>query len=280
VRTCYQLIPVFLEATTPNSICSIVGLQLRWAAMSDSELLAKETYFQEQALLDLSDDEPYIPNESVINLERALEESKEMQPPSLSKQTSSFLGPTPRERQIQFEEYTQKRRVSDRQTNQKLTRSSTAPQAEPTENSQTTRPRNGLVTSTASGKSRLKRTISLPLTIDKECTPFYKRVGIIPRELKSGKSVKPANDIKLVPEHKQLLKDKIIYFYPNDDISMARRRRIHKAIQLGGAWVNKWSDDITHIMLDDETYTYTQLTRHLNRPIPPVCVFKSRNLSS
>ncbi|EUC47441.1 hypothetical protein COCMIDRAFT_24607 [Bipolaris oryzae ATCC 44560] len=245
--------------------------------MSDLELLAKITYFEEQALLNSSDDGPYTANESVLNLERALEESKPILVPLLLSHSGSFNGPTPREIQAQFEEHTERRRTSNRQINQKLTRSSTVPPTEPAESIQISKSRNGRNVGTNSGKSRLKRTISLSQIFDKESIPFYKRAGAIPRELKSGKTVKPANDIRLFSESKQLLKEKIIYFYPNDDISMARRRRIHKVIQLGAAWADKWSDSITHVMFDDGTYTYTQLVQHLGRSIPPVRELQAGN---
>ncbi|USP74488.1 uncharacterized protein yc1106_01762 [Curvularia clavata] len=237
--------------------------------MSDFDRLAKEAYFQEQSLLDLSDDDDvYTPNESLLNLERALAESKSIKPLSLPKKTSSFLGPTPREMQAQFEEHAMQQRASGRQVNQRLTRSCTAPQPEANKSSRTAPSRNSVAGSAVSSKSRLKRTISVSQLLEKESIHFYRRVGAIPRELKSGKNVKPATNIKLAPEHKQLLKGKIVYFYPNDDISMARRRRIHKTIELGAAWVKDWSDDITHIIVDDDTYTYAQLMRHLDRPIP------------
>ncbi|EUC28966.1 hypothetical protein COCCADRAFT_8760 [Bipolaris zeicola 26-R-13] len=237
--------------------------------MSDPELLAKIIYFEEQALLNLSDDELYIPDESVLNLERALEESKHILVTSLPSRSGSFNGPTPREMQAQFEEHTERRRTSNRQINQKLIRSTTVPPTEPAKSVQIPKSRNGPNVGTDSGKSRLKRTISLSQIFHKECTPFYKRAGAIPHELKNGKIVKPADNIRLFPGNKQLLKEKIVYFYPNDDISMARRRRIHKVIQLGAAWADKWSDSITHVMFDDGTYTYTQLVRHLGRPISP-----------
>ncbi|KAJ4359055.1 hypothetical protein N0V95_002517 [Ascochyta clinopodiicola] len=113
--------------------------------------------------------------------------------------------------------------------------------------------------------STVKRVTSLPNMTGLDQMPFYQQMGVVPRELKNGKNVKPADNIKLEPESKQLLRGKIVYFCPNDDISMARRTRIHKVIQLGAAWVNKWRDDITHVFVDDASYTYTQLLRHLNR---------------
>lgn len=51
---------------------------------------------------------------------------------------------------------------------------------------------------------------------------------------------------------------------------MARRRRIHKVIQLGAAWVTNWRDDITHIMMDEDIYTYNLLLRHLKKTELPV----------
>lgn len=113
--------------------------------------------------------------------------------------------------------------------------------------------------------SKMKRVTSLPSLAGLDRLPFYKKMGVVPRELKNGKNVKLADNIKLEPESKQLLRGKIVYFYPNDDVSMVRRTRIHKVIQLGAAWVTKWRDDVTHVLVDDANYTYSQLLRHLNR---------------
>ncbi|KAF1840768.1 uncharacterized protein K460DRAFT_389337 [Cucurbitaria berberidis CBS 394.84] len=234
--------------------------------MSEQELSAKEAYFKEQSLLDLSDDERDLPDESFGTLERALAESKTMPPPKLLRQTSSFLGPTPKERQAEFDAHTNRRRAASRQEGHKLIRTSTAPEPEFTKSFPVTKSQSGLASGPVvdNGK-RLKRVSSLPELAGKSLIPFYKQVGVIPRELKNGKKVKPADNIKLEPKHKQLLQGKIVYFYPNDDISMVRRTRIHKAIQLGAAWVDRWRDDVTHIMLDDDSYTYNQLLRHVNR---------------
>ena len=232
--------------------------------MSSRKLSAKEAYFNEHALLHLEDDEDdedEDPNESVQVLEDALKESMTLARPKFRKQTSSFLGPTPKEKQAEFEAYTKRQRAIERQMSQTLVRSSTASELEVTKSfPTTTKSCSGVA---ASGRGKLKRTSSL---ID---IPFYKQVGVVPRELKNGKKVKIANDIKLYPPHRQLFKDKIVYFYPNDDISMARRTRIHKVIQLGAAWVTAWRTDITHIILDDATYTCKQLLQHLNRTYVP-----------
>lgn len=232
--------------------------------MSHNDLASKEAYFEEQALLDLSDDERDFSNNSPGVVDRALEDLKAMPPPTSEKAKSSFLGPTPKERRAAFEARTTKHRTTTRESGLSLVRSSTAPEAEFIKSCPVTKPRNG-VSSTVKGKNKMKRVASLPDLPALDQTPFYKQIGTIPRELKNGKNVKPADNIKLEPEHKQLLKGKIVYFYPNDDISMVRRTRIHKVIQLGAAWVNRWRDDITHIMLDDANYSYSQLLRHLNK---------------
>lgn len=230
--------------------------------MTDNDLSTKEAYFEEQALLDLSDDERDYPRNSPGVIERALEDSKAMPPPTLDKTRSSFLGPTPKERRAAFEAHSTKHRAITRDSAPTLARSSTAPESELIKSFPVAQPRRGLPTN---GDNKLKRVASLPDMTAVNQTPFYKQSGVIPRELKHGKNVKPANNIKLEPEHKQLLKGKVVYFFPNDDISMVRRMRIHKVIQLGAAWVNRWRDDVTHIIVDDANYTYSQLLRHLNK---------------
>jgi DNA polymerase IV len=232
--------------------------------MPDSELSSKEAYFQEQALLDISDDEHDFPGQSEDIITRALGDSRAMPPPTLENQRSSFLGPTPKQRQAEFEAHTNKFRPATRESCLKLARSSTAPGPELTKSFPNTKSHSSRLSNVGSA-SKIKRISSLPEVASVNQTPFYKRMGTIPRELKNGKNVKPADNIKLEPEHKQLLKGKVVYFYPNDDISMVRRMRIHKVIQLGAAWVNRWRDDVTHIMLDDAGYTYSQLLRHVNR---------------
>src|SRR3954471_14784726 len=98
--------------------------------MSDPKLSAKEAYFNEHALLDISDDENDVPNESLQILENALKESMTIAQPKIRKQTGSFLGPTPKERQSEFEACTKRQRATERQASQDLIRSSTAPQPE------------------------------------------------------------------------------------------------------------------------------------------------------
>jgi DNA polymerase IV len=233
--------------------------------MTDNDLSAKEAYFKEQSLLELADDERGFHRDRIDILDRALAGSKTMPPPGLKRTSSSFLGPTPKERQAAFEAHATKHRAGTRESGLKLARSSTAPETELTKSFPVTKWR-GDQMSNAMSANELKRIASLPDMDTPNQTPFYKQMGFaIPRELKNGKNVKLADNIKLEPEQKQLLKNKVVYFHPNDDISMARRMRIHKVIQLGAAWVNRWRDDVTHIMLDDASYSYSQLLRHLNR---------------
>jgi DNA polymerase IV len=233
--------------------------------MTDNELSAKEAYFEEQSLLELADDERDFHSDRVDMLDRALADSKAMPPPSLKRTSSSFLGPTPKERQSAFEAHLTKHRAGMRESGNKLARSSTAPETELTTSFSVTKSR-GDQMSNGRSANKPKRVASLPDMETSNQTPFYKQMGFtIPRELKNGKNVKLADNIKLEPEQKQLLRNKIVYFHPNDDISMARRMRLHKVIQLGAAWVNRWRDDVTHIMFDDASYSYSQLLRHLNK---------------
>jgi hypothetical protein len=197
-----------------------------------------------------------------------------MLPPSNTRRPSSFNGPTPKEIQARadFEAHATERRTNTRNIGH-LTRSSTISGLETVIDFPVTRPR--LASSSSSVRDErksLKRVFSLPEVGMESQVPFYKRVGVVPRDLKNGKNVKPAENIKLEPESKQLLRDKVIYFYPNDDVSMVRRMRIHKIIQLGAAWVRTWREDVTHVMVDDANHTYGQLLRHLNRAGFPVSV--------
>ncbi|KAF2654395.1 hypothetical protein K491DRAFT_693926 [Lophiostoma macrostomum CBS 122681] len=236
--------------------------------MADKELAEKVGYFQEQDLLDISDDETGFKEEESFDVERALADSKAMPPPTLVRQRSSFLGPTPKEELAQRK--APEKLPFKRQNALTLTRSATAPEAETLKSFPSSKPkRKSPPPEGVSPRKKLKHTASLPDIVSKAQVtaqiPFYKEFGIMPRELKSGKSVKLADNIQIEPESKQLLRRKVIYFYPNDDISMARRLRIHKVIQLGSAWVTNWRDDVTHVMVDDASYTYNQLLKHLNR---------------
>lgn len=239
--------------------------------MSGAELAAKQAYFEEQKLLDISDDETSCNNEAFQRIETAM---AEVQTSKLIRQTSSFLGPTPKEVEADFEAHTSRRRAMIRDETRILARAITAPETELTQSFPVTKPRTRQVAHAEGNmSSKVKRITSLPNMPELNQTPFYQRLGTVPRELKNGKNAKPADNIKLEPESRQLLRGKVVYFYPNDDVSMVRRTRIHMVIRLGAAWVNKWRDDVTHVFVDDASHTYTQLLRHLNRAGFPVRLF-------
>ncbi|CBX92601.1 hypothetical protein IAQ61_006010 [Plenodomus lingam] len=235
--------------------------------MSDDELSVKKSYFQNQDLLDVSDDEQYDMGESSKAIERMLVDSKVMPPPRLITHSSSFLGPTPKELQAEFEAHAKMQRAFTRQDAQKLARSSTVPESDVTKSFTVTKPSPEPFIARGKRGEKLRRTSSLPSLP----VPFYKRMGNIPRELSKGKKKAGlAENIEVRPEATQLLKEKVVYFYPNDDVSMLRRMRIHNIIQLGAAWVKSWRDDVTHIITDDETVTYGHLLTHLKLERVPV----------
>lgn len=181
-----------------------------------------------------------------------------MLPPPPNCSQSRCLGPTPRERRQAFEAHTTEHRAAVRGRESSLTRSSTAPGSVA----------NSFPAAYPNRKHRtpptmLKKTSSMSSCGTQHLPPFYTRMGDIPRELKNV-NAKIAMNIVVEPKHKQLLREKIVYFFPNNDISMARRLRIHKIIQLGAAWVKHWRDDVTHVVFDDDKHTYSQLIRHLN----------------
>jgi DNA polymerase IV len=182
----------------------------------DKELEDKVAYFKDQELLDISNDETGFPDAGLLAAERefAFADAKPMAPPRLVRQSSSFLGPTPRERQAEFEAQARRQRAQTRERGVALVRSVTAPERDVSSSFPSTAPDTKRTPKKSLERQTLKRNASLsdlPETghVQKEI-PFYRQSGVVPRELKSGKHVKPADNIKLDPPHKQLLKGKVI----------------------------------------------------------------------
>jgi DNA polymerase IV len=237
--------------------------------MSNDEALEKEAYFKQQELLDLSDDDDTPLSDDLLIVQRAIADSRAMpSPPSFKRQTSSFLGPTPRQKRAEFKAKPPGKHSYARPA-QDMARSVTEPEVDVSGTFPSAKSKEKRTPSPEPPRSRkkLKHTRSLPDPVStaqvQDQTPFYKTTGVMPRELKNGKNIKLADNIKLDPEAKQLLKGKIVYYYPSDDVSMPRRTRLHRIIRLGAAWVTSWRDDIDFIMTDDAIYTYSMLQRHL-----------------
>ena len=80
-----------------------------------------------------------------------------------------------------------------------------------------------------------------------------------PRASKKGKREKP---LVLMPKPLQIFKGLFFYFFPNNDISPARRARIRKAMEWGAVWVKDWERGITHIIADS-SLCYNDLLKYL-----------------
>lgn len=61
----------------------------------------------------------------------------------------------------------------------------------------------------------------------------------------------------------------LIDFVPNDDVAQARKFRIRKAMERGAMWARSWTDDITHVIVDDDR-SYSDVLRFLQIPSLPV----------
>lgn len=159
--------------------------------MADNTLEDKIAYFKEHKLMDSSDEEPGSPDSDLVHIQRVLDGVDAMPPPppKLLRRPSSFLGQPPKKLQAEFDAHTAKRRAVNRVQVQIVDSSAPA------------------LTSTPTPVPTLSKAPPVP---KQEEVPFYKRFGAIPRELKMGRNVKLANDIKLEPNHKQLFKGKII----------------------------------------------------------------------
>lgn len=185
--------------------------------MANEEALAleKEAYFKQQELLDLSDDETGV-SAGFLIVERAIADSRAMPPPpSLVRQRSNFLGPTPRERQAELETHNPKKRTIAR-PGQDMARSAAEPDMDVSSSFPSVKPRQkrSPIPKQTGLRKRVKHTTSLPDLVSpgrmQDQTPFYKQIGVIPRELRNGKSIKLADHIQLDAEPRQLLKGKII----------------------------------------------------------------------
>lgn len=190
--------------------------------MSDKELQEKIAYFTEQRRLDSLDDENDFPDDSYLRIERAFADTKAMPPPPKLVRQKSFLGPTPKERQAEFERkqaefeaHTKRQRDQARVLEQiSLVRSNTAPEADVSRSFPAAKPNGKGAPGRPAERYKLKRNVSLsdlptPKANVHDEVPFYKGCGVIPREVKL-KNAKPADNIVLEREHKQLFKGKII----------------------------------------------------------------------
>ncbi|KAF2197911.1 hypothetical protein GQ43DRAFT_184656 [Delitschia confertaspora ATCC 74209] len=248
--------------------------------MSEKELEEKQAYFQSLDLLNISDDETSFPDaglleaQYVLTVKAGATSAMSLPPrPSHMRRTSSgFLGPTPKERQMEFELRALKHHGVRRLVEQGLIGASTVPELEVEVSSNlpaATPKRSQTELSMDNGRGKIRKLTHSASFPDLDVQDlFYKRVGQIPRPIGSSKAKKVA-DIKLEPGYKQVLKGKIIYFFPNNDISQTRRFRIHKVIQLGAAWVTEWIPDITHIIVEDDSFTYGHLLKHLQMKALP-----------
>ncbi|CAI6241635.1 unnamed protein product [Periconia digitata] len=242
-----------------------------YTIMDSDKLREKERYFEQQELH--SDDEHHSPNESFLAIGRALADVEAMPPPRLPRSFGSFLGPTMKEQRREWEARKTAQTSSTKPSiTHPLKRSLTEPNSDVTDHSpdssfSSIASRKRRKTRDGEGESQRmpKRTSSMPSLDVQANIPDYRQHGAVPRELKNGKKAQPATNIKLVPEERQIFKGKVVYMYPNNDISMVRRTRIHKLIQVGAIWVNSWRDDITHIVFDNRDDTYSDLLRHLNK---------------
>ncbi|KAJ5246830.1 hypothetical protein N7468_001813 [Penicillium chermesinum] len=91
------------------------------------------------------------------------------------------------------------------------------------------------------------------------------------------------SNAKVVPEGKQIFKNLVFFFFPNNDVSSLRRLRIQRAQEYGARWAREWSSTITHVIVDKDL-SYQDLVVHLklesvpeniaivNDTYPPECL--------
>ncbi|KAF2431036.1 DNA polymerase beta-like protein [Tothia fuscella] len=73
----------------------------------------------------------------------------------------------------------------------------------------------------------------------------------------------------MVPEAQRIFTGLSLYFFPNSDANKVRKRRIEKAKEYGAVWTKVWSNNVTHVIVDNKM-TYQEVTKFLKLDtLPP-----------
>ncbi|KAL2872058.1 DNA-directed DNA polymerase IV [Aspergillus lucknowensis] len=67
---------------------------------------------------------------------------------------------------------------------------------------------------------------------------------------------------KIIPEHLQIFKGLVFFFFPNNDVSPLRRLRIQRAQEYGARWEKTWGSNITHVIVD-KGLKFEDILKHL-----------------
>ncbi|KAJ5714015.1 uncharacterized protein N7483_011196 [Penicillium malachiteum] len=84
----------------------------------------------------------------------------------------------------------------------------------------------------------------------------------------SKKRKSNSNNTKVVPEDQQIFKELVFFFFPNNDVSPARRLRIQRAREYGAQWALSLSEEVTHVIVD-KGLRYQDLLKHIKLEIIP-----------
>ncbi|KAL2835779.1 hypothetical protein BJY01DRAFT_66126 [Aspergillus pseudoustus] len=68
---------------------------------------------------------------------------------------------------------------------------------------------------------------------------------------------------KNIPEHLQIFKGLVFFFFPNTDVSPLRRLRIQRAQEYGALWERNWGNNITHVIVD-KGLKFEEVLKHLS----------------
>lgn len=69
-----------------------------------------------------------------------------------------------------------------------------------------------------------------------------------------------------------------VVFIPNNDINPNRRMRIRKAVEYGAEWVQVWSSNVTHIVVD-KAITKEDVLKFLKISIFSVSIMSEKRLA-
>ncbi|KAL4989695.1 hypothetical protein BDW68DRAFT_155989 [Aspergillus falconensis] len=78
----------------------------------------------------------------------------------------------------------------------------------------------------------------------------------------AGKRKRGGSFARTIPDHLQIFRGLVFFFFPNSDVSPLRRLRIQRAQEYGALWAKTWGSHVTHIIVD-KGLKFEDILKHL-----------------
>ncbi|KAL4752513.1 hypothetical protein BDW72DRAFT_202199 [Aspergillus terricola var. indicus] len=111
--------------------------------------------------------------------------------------------------------------------------------------------------SSVSSSTSIVEIPSIEQTLQKKTVSSKRPTTDAPGKRKRGGFV-----ARTIPEHLQIFKGLVFFFFPNSDVSPLRRLRIQRAQEYGALWAKTWGSHVTHIIVD-KGLSFEEILKHL-----------------